>query len=58
MNKPANIIIAVVGFFLAYGAVGTLEVDPQASVIQMFAIACAGLSLMYVGTSALVASAE
>ena len=53
MHTPSNIIIAVVGFFMAYGAVGTLEVDPQASVVQMMAIACAGLTLMYVGISAL-----
>ena len=55
MHKPSNIIIAVFGFFMAYGAVGTLDVDPTASVVQMFAIACVGLVLMAVGTMNLVA---
>jgi Co/Zn/Cd efflux system component len=53
MHKPSNIIITVVGFFLVYGAVGTLDADPQASVVQMFGIACAGLCLMFAGTNAL-----
>jgi Co/Zn/Cd efflux system component len=53
MHKPSNIIITVVGFFLVYGAVGTLDADPSASVVQMFGIACAGLALMFAGTNAL-----
>lgn len=53
MHTPSNIILTIVGFLMAYGAVGTLDVDPTASVVQMFALACAGLSLMYAGVSGL-----
>jgi hypothetical protein len=53
MHTPSNIIITFVGFFLVYGAVGTLEVDPTASLLQMMGLACAGLALMYAGVNAL-----
>ena len=53
MHKPSNIIISVFGFFMVYGAVGTMEVDPTVSLVPLFAIACAGLVLMYTGISAL-----
>lgn len=53
MHTPSNIILTIVGFFMAYGAVGTLDADPTASVVQMFALACAGLCLMFVGTNGL-----
>ena len=53
MHTPSNIIITVFGFLMAYGAVGTLDADPQASVVQMFAVACLGLVLMYCGINGL-----
>jgi Co/Zn/Cd efflux system component len=53
MHTPSNIIITIVGFFMAYGAVGTLDADPTASVVKMFALACVGLCLMTVGTMGL-----
>lgn len=53
MHKPSNTIITVVGFLMAYGAVGTLDADPKANVVQMFALACVGLILMYAGTNGL-----
>lgn len=53
MHTPSNIILTFVGFFMAYGAVGTLDVDPTASVVQMGALAVAGLALMAVGTNGL-----
>ena len=51
-----NTVTAVVGFFITYGAVGTLDADPQASVVKMFALACAGLCLMFAGTMGLTQS--
>ena len=53
MHKPSNIIISIVGFLIAFGAVGTIEVDPTANLLQMTVIAIAGLCLMYVGINAL-----
>lgn len=46
-------IRALVGFMMAYGAVGTLDSDPTASVLVMSALACAGLALMASGVSAM-----
>ena len=51
-----NALITLIGFFMAYGAVGTLDIDPTASVVQMFALACAGLCLMFAGTMGLTHS--
>lgn len=51
-----NGFLALTGFMITYGAVGTLDADPTASIVQMFALACAGLALMYVGTSGLTQS--
>lgn len=48
-----NTVTALVGFFITYGAVGTLDADPQASVVKMFGIACAGLCLMFAGVNGL-----
>lgn len=50
MHTPSNIILTIVGFFMAYGSIGTLDVDPSASVVKMFALACVGLCFMTVGT--------
>ena len=51
-----NGFTAIVGFLITYGAVGTLDADPTASVVKMFAIACAGLCIMYAGVSGLTQS--
>ena len=41
------------GLLLAFGAVGTLEYDMNASVLLQSAIAAAGLALMYSGIRAM-----
>jgi hypothetical protein len=46
-------IRALVGFLVVYGAIGTLDADPQASVITMGALAAAGLALMASGVFAM-----
>jgi hypothetical protein len=56
MHTPSNIIITFVGFFLVYGAVGTLEVDPTASLLQMMGFAFVGLGLMFAGVNGLTHS--
>jgi hypothetical protein len=51
-----NGTVALVGFMITYGAVGTLDADPTASVVKMFALACAGLCMMFAGTMGLTHS--
>lgn len=46
-------IRVIVGLLVAYGAVGTLDYDPNASVLVQTAIAAVGLLIMYSGVSAL-----
>ena len=46
-------IRAVVGFFIAFGAVGTLDSDPSASVLLLMAIAVFGLGLMWSGVASM-----
>lgn len=46
-------IRAFIGFMIAFGAVGTLDADPSASVLVMGALACAGLAIMASGVSAM-----
>ena len=46
-------IRALVGFFIAYGAVGTLETDPTASELGMLALALVGLAIMGSGILAI-----
>ena len=46
-------IRAVVGFFIAFGAVGTLDADPSASVLLLLAIAVIGLALMASGVASM-----
>lgn len=41
------------GFFVAFGAVGTLDVDPTASIALQVALALAGLGLMASGARAI-----
>lgn len=46
-------IRALVGFIVALGAMGTLEIEPQASVMLQTAIAAVGLFVMYSGVRAM-----
>lgn len=46
-------IRAFVGFLIAYGAVGSLDVDPTASELLMVAVAVIGLGIMASGVSAM-----
>ena len=41
------------GFFIAAGAVGTLDVNPEASVLLQTALALAGLAVMASGARAI-----
>lgn len=46
-------IRALVGFLIAFGAVGTLEIDPTASVLVQVGIALVGCAVMYSGVRAM-----
>lgn len=46
-------IRALVGFLMVFGAVGTMEVDPAASLVDLCLIAAAGLAIMGAGVSAM-----
>ena len=41
------------GFLMAFGAVGTLDADPNASLIQVALLAVVGLLLMFSGVNAM-----
>jgi hypothetical protein len=56
-KKMTGSIRAFVGFMVVYGAVGTLEVDPAASLLVMSAVAVLGLAIMASGVSAMRNSA-
>jgi hypothetical protein len=43
----------IVGFLIAYGAVGTMDYDPNADVLVQTAIAFAGLGVMWFGVRAM-----
>jgi hypothetical protein len=43
----------VVGLLITMGAVGTLEIDPNASVLLQVALAVVGLAIMYSGVAAI-----
>lgn len=45
-------IRVVLGMLIAFGAVGTLDADPAASVLTQTALALVGLAIMYSGTRA------
>jgi hypothetical protein len=40
----------VLGLVIVMGAVGTLDIDPEANVLLQTALAGVGLALMYMGT--------
>lgn len=42
-----------VGFFIAFGAVGTLDMDPNANLLTQMVVALAGLAIMYTGVNAM-----
>lgn len=42
-----------VGFFVVFGAVGTLDMDPSASLLTQTVLALAGLAIMYTGINAM-----
>ena len=46
-------IRTAVGFMIALGAVGTLEIDPNASVLIQMALASVGLAIMLTGVSSM-----
>ena len=41
------------GFLVAYGAVGTLDVNPEASALVQLALALGGCAIMYSGVLAM-----
>ena len=43
------------GLLIAFGAVGTLDADPSASLLVQTLAACVGLALMYSGVRAMKA---
>ena len=40
----------IVGLLIVFGAVGTLDIDPEANVLLQMALAGVGLALMYFGS--------
>lgn len=42
-----------VGFLMVFGAVGTLDADPSASLLSVAVLAAVGLFLMYSGVTAM-----
>ena len=49
-NKGIQMIRFIVGLVIVFGAVGTLDIDPEANVLLQTALAGVGLVLMYFGT--------
>jgi hypothetical protein len=43
----------IVGLLITFGAVGTLDVNPDANVLVQFAIAMVGCGIMYSGVRAM-----
>jgi len=43
----------LVGFLITFGAVGTIEIDPDANLLVQMIVAGAGLALLYSGVSAM-----
>ena len=46
-------IRAGVGFMMVFGAVGTMDIDPTASLVQLGLLAVAGLAIMLSGVLAM-----
>lgn len=43
----------IVGFLIVFGAVGSIEIDPNANLMLEMILAGAGLALLYSGVSAM-----
>ena len=43
----------LVGFLITFGAVGTIEIDPDANLLVQMIVAGAGLAILYSGVSAM-----
>lgn len=53
MNGKKGTIRFFLGFFIVFGAVGTLDVDATASLLTQVLIGIAGLGVMYSGAKAM-----
>jgi hypothetical protein len=58
LNEKTGVVMkgsirAFIGFLIAFGAVGTLDFDPSASLLVQTGIACLGLAVMYSGVCAM-----
>jgi len=58
MNEKKEFVMkgsirAFIGFMLAFGAVGTLDFDPSASLLLQTSLAVVGLLVMYSGIRAM-----
>lgn len=51
MQGNKGSIRIIIGFLLALGAVGTLDMDPQASILVQVSIALVGLGVMASGVA-------
>lgn len=53
MNGNKGTIRVIIGFLITLGAVGTLDSDPQASVLIQVGIALVGLAIVASGVKAM-----
>lgn len=53
MNGNKGIIRTILGFLIVFGAVGTLDADPQASVLVQVGLGLVGLAILASGVKAL-----
>ena len=52
-SKMRGSIRMLVGFLIAFGAVGSIEIDPNANLMLEMILAGAGLALMFSGVNAM-----
>jgi hypothetical protein len=48
----------LVGFLIVFGAVGTIEVNPDADLLVQMIVAVTGLAIMFTGVSAMRENAQ
>jgi hypothetical protein len=48
----------LVGFLIVFGAVGTMEVNPDANLLVQMIVAGAGLAIMFTGVSSMRENAQ
>jgi hypothetical protein len=48
----------LVGFLICYGAVGSIEIDPNADLLAQMIVAVTGLAIMFTGVSAMRENAQ